>query len=137
MADAVTTDVLFNSNNRRTIKITNISDGTGESAVTKIDRTTLTGPNLVDAPTKLVVEEIDYDVQGFTYVKLQWVDATNQEIAMLAGQNYKDFSYLGGFTPDDFTDQAANPTRGDIVLTTVGAVSGDTYDITITVRLKH
>jgi hypothetical protein len=137
MVDTVDSQVLRNGQNRYAVRLTNISDGTGESAVTKIDRSTLTGPNGVDAPTKLVIEELDWNVQGFTYVHLFWEDSTDQTIDVLSGDSYRDYRHLGGLVPDDFTAQGANPERGDIVLTTAGTTSGNTYDITITIGLKE
>ena len=37
MADAVASQTIVDDNRRAVIKLTNISDGTGESAVTKVD----------------------------------------------------------------------------------------------------
>ena len=41
MADAVASQTLVDDNRRAVIKLTNISDGTGESAVTKVDVSSL------------------------------------------------------------------------------------------------
>ena len=79
-----------------------------------------------------VVEWIDYDVQGFTYVRLDWDATTDDEIAVLGqGQGSFDWTADGGLV-----DPASTGATGDIVLTTNGAASGATYTITIGLRLK-
>lgn len=136
MADAVDTEVLFNSENKFIVRFTNISDGTGETTVTKIDRSTLTGPNQVDAPARIVIEEIDYDVQGFEGVILLWDDAANETMAVLSGSDIKEYKRAGGLVPDT-TAADVTSTVGDILITTNGtAAAGDTYDITLYCRLK-
>ena len=41
MADAVTSQTIIDTDKRAVIKLTNISDGTGESSVKKVDVSTL------------------------------------------------------------------------------------------------
>ena len=43
MADAVTSQIIFDGTRTAVMKFTNISDGTGESAVLKVDVSALTG----------------------------------------------------------------------------------------------
>ena len=131
MADTVDTLNVFTGGNRIVRRFTNISDATGESAVIKVDISTLTGPN-GNAPSKLVVEEIQSDVQGFASVRLFWDATTDDEIAMLGtGKDYRNYKNVGGLV-----DPASSGATGDILLTTNGAVSGATYDITLVLRLK-
>lgn len=132
MADTVDNKVIFTGPNKYIIRCTNVSDGTGESAVAKVDISTLTGPDHVNAPTKTVIEEIQWSIQGFTSVRLFWDHTTDDEIAVLGtGNGYFNFKNAGGLV-----DPASSGGTGDIVLTTAGAVSGATYDITLVVRLK-
>lgn len=131
MVDTVNTDYIFKGTRRVAVKMTNVSDGTGESAVAKVDLSTLVGPN-GSAPTKTVVERIEGMVQGFTSVRLFWDHTTDDELAVLGtGYTFFDWTDVGGFT-----DPASTGGTGDIVLTTAGAAAGATYDITIWVRLK-
>jgi hypothetical protein len=131
MADTVDTLVTFAGRRRRVVRLTNISDGTGESVVAKVTKSALTGPN-GSAPSKIVVEEIQYSVQGFTSVRLFWDHTVDDEIAMLgSGYGYLNHSKDGGLT-----DPGSAGGPGDIILTTAGAVSGATYDITLVLRLK-
>ncbi len=131
MADTVDTQYIFTGTRRIKVKLTNISDGTGESAVTKVDLSTLTGPDGT-APTKCTVEMIEATVQGFSSVKLYWDHTSDDELAVLgAGYSFFDWRDVGGFT-----DPASAGGTGDIVLTTTGASATATYDIVLTIKLK-
>lgn len=131
MADTVDSKAVWAGKRRRVVHLTNISDGTGESAVVKVDVSALTGPD-GSAPTYTVVEEIQYAIQGFTSVRLVWDATTDDEIAVLpSGSGYLNFKEAGGLV-----DPKSTGTTGDILLTTAGAISGATYDITLVIRLK-
>lgn len=131
MADTVDTKVVRNANGRYCVKLTNISDGTGESGVVKIDVSTLTNASGATA-TKFQVRRIEYNIQGFTSVRLHWDAATDDEIAVLpTGSGVLDFTPEGGLNDP----QSATPV-GDVKLTTANTTSGNTYDITIWGILK-
>jgi len=133
MADTVNTQTIFSGARKKVYMFSNISDGTGESAVVKIDRSGLTGQNGV-APTYLVIEELQWSIQGFTSVRLYWDDGTDDEIIMLApGNGVATWVAVGGLKAPQVPGDA---TEGDIQLTTAGALSGATYSITMVVRLK-
>ena len=55
MADAVTSQTIQDDNRKAVLKFTNISDGTGESAVTKIDVSALTKNSGGDSCTEVAV----------------------------------------------------------------------------------
>jgi hypothetical protein len=131
MADSVATNVLFAGTRRRVVQLLNVSDGTGESDVVKVDVSALTGPD-GSAPTSVAIEAVEYNVQGFTSVRLEF-DATTDDKALLlgTGSGTLDFTFAGGIQ-----DPASSGTTGDLLLTTAGAVSGATYDITLFLRLK-
>ena len=83
-------------------------------------------------PVYSVVDMIDYNIQGFTSVRLFLDHTTDDEIAILPnGANTVHWSALGG----KIDPRTAGGT-GDILLTTAGGVSGATYDITIYMRPK-
>jgi hypothetical protein len=131
LADTVDTKVVRNAFGRYVARFTNISDGTGESGVVKVDVSALTNAAGA-AATKANVWRIEYNIQGFTSVRLHWDAATDDEIAVLpTGSGVLDFTPEGGLTDP----QSATPV-GDIKLTTAGTTSGNTYDITLWVRLK-
>ena len=132
MADAVDTLTPIKGGNRIIIRCTNVSDGTGESAVIKIDKSTLIGPDGVNEPGKIVLEEVQWSIQGFSSVRLFWDHTTDDEICVLGtGNGYFNFKNAGGLT-----DPASSGGTGDVLLTTAGAISGATYDITLVCRLK-
>lgn len=130
MADTVNTQVLRNGPNEYCAVFTNICDGTGESAVIKIDISTLVGPFAI-APTYVVVEEVVWSIQGFTSVRLFFDHTTDDEIAMLAGNGYLNLRNVGGLS-----DPKTTGGTGDILFTTAGNTAGSTYTVTIAVRLK-
>lgn len=127
MADTVNSTVVFSGTRRRVVKITNISDGTGEADVVKVDVSALIGPD-GSAPTSVVIEEIQWSINGFTSVRLHWDADEEEDIAALGtGNGYFNFRNVGGFM---------GTTDGDLLLTTAGNVAGATYDITVSLRLK-
>lgn len=130
MATTATETKLFEGGRRSVHHLTGRNiDNIGESAVTKVDLSTLRGPDRVNPPTSVTVESIEYTVQGFTSVELAWDHTTDVTISFLSGAG--EYSWL---TAGGKHDSGSGGT-GDIVLTSNGAASGDTYDITL--WLKH
>jgi len=127
MADAVTTNVVFSGQTRYAARFTGISDGTGETNVVKIDISTLPG-----APTYTAIEELSWDVQGWSAVKISWDHTTDDTADVVSGRgarSYKELGYL-------FDPQSAGGT-GDILFSTLGTpTSGYTYDITLVIQLR-
>lgn len=134
MADAVTSVVVTESPERYVVHLTNISDGTGESAVVKADISTLLAED-AGVPASLDIEEVRWCVQGMTYVKLLWGTTTPVVALLLANSGYEDFrgDYITAAARGLKDPRTATGER-DILLTTVGAVSGGTYDITLKLR---
>lgn len=131
MADVVDTKVLFQGTRIYVARYTNVSDGTGESAVAKLTLSGLTGPNGV-APTAVKIREITWGIQGFTSVRLLWDHTTDDEIAVLpAGTGYMDWTGVGGSM-----DPRTAGNAGNVLLTTAGTTSGSSYDITVVYQLK-
>lgn len=131
MADAVTSETIFNGERRKIFHFTNISDATGESGVTKVDISTLTF-NKGTVPTYSAIDMIDYNIQGMSSVRLHWDHTTDDEIAIMpAGMGTIHFEAIGGKV-----DPRTTGGTGDVLLTTNGQVSGGTYDITIYMRPK-
>lgn len=110
------------------VRLMNTSDGTGEAAVIKVDRSTLLANDGAE-PSKMAIEEILHNIQGFTYVKLLWDHSTDDLAAILNGNNYHNFSDCL------LVDPASAGGTGDLLLTTTGATATSTYDITIVLRL--
>ncbi len=128
MTDTVSSKTVFSGKRKLVMRFTNRSDGTGESAVVKVDRSTFTGPDGTE-PGKIVVEKIVYDVSSMR-VLLLWDHSTDEVLAVLQGQGCMDFTEIGGIVD---VETGGN---GDILLTTANQSSGDGYDITLFMRLK-
>ena len=132
MADTVNTNVVFNGNRKYTANFTNVSDGTGETDVVKVDISALIGPDKVNAPTSVVIEQVQWSIQGFSSVRIEWDHTTDDEALVLgAGNGYLDFRSGGGLR-----DPRSAGGTGDVLFTTASAISGASYDITLFLRLK-
>tara|TARA_Y100001973_G_C5167736_1_gene317174 strand:+ start:540 stop:959 length:420 start_codon:yes stop_codon:yes gene_type:complete len=131
MADAVTSQIIGDNVSAKNIlvKLTNISDGTGESAVAKVDVSTLAKSREGDACSRVNIEEIYYDIFGMR-VDLLWNASSNVICKVLgangalSSQGYMDFRDFGGLT-----NNAGSGVNGDLLLTTTGHTSGDHYTI--------
>lgn len=111
------------------VRLQNRSDGTGESGVTKVDISTLTLPN-GQVCTKTAIHRAEWAISGMT-VRFDWDHTTDDEALTLAGSGSFDWSGWGGNV-----DPATAGGTGDILLTTIGHVSGSTYDITLWILKK-
>jgi len=132
MVDTVSTDVLMDGNNIHIVRLTGVSDSTGETNVVKVDLSTLTGPDNGVATGSLRVDLIEYDVQGYSHINLEWDGTTDTNLARLSGQGMKVYQTPYGGLQDDSTGGT-----GDILLTSVGAAANASYDITLHLRKKQ
>ncbi len=135
MADAVATRLIGESATHYVVHLTNISDGTGESAVAKVDKSTLKAADGAE-PASLDIEKIKWNCDGMA-VKILF-DHTTDDLAMaLSGNGEVDFSKApesAGSVKGLLRDPRSAGDTGDILLTTVGHTSGDTYNITMWLR---
>lgn len=131
MVDTVTTKTLFDSPKRLIVQLTNVSDGTGEAAVIKVDKSTFTGQNKLE-PSKLGIEKIEYDVSNMR-VLLQWDQTTDETIAVLQGHGVLDYWEDGKHSCNIGVNTGGT---GDILLTTAGQAVGEGYTIKLHLRKK-
>lgn len=137
MADAVTVKTVMNTPTHLVLHLTNISDGTGETLVTKADKSTFTASDGAE-PDSLDLEQVRWAVQGFSSVRLLW-DHTTDEVGMvLSGNGFDDFRYVHGVNnfveTSGVKDGRGAGGTGDLFLSTAGTTSGNTYDITLVLR---
>ena len=118
MADAVSSQTLIDSAQKTIMKLTNTSDGTGESAVLKVDVS-----GLVGAPSLVKIQRIHYSSAGMV-TRLLWDADTDVTILDLQGDGVFDARHFGGLS-----NNAGAGVTGDIRLTTVGHTSGDSYSL--------
>lgn len=127
MADAVTTQTLMDGERLAVMKFTNISDGTGENAVTKVNVSTLSPNSYGKACTGVIVNKISSVCHGME-VRMYW-DATTDVPFFLStvNTNYEnDFSKIGGIT-----NNAGAGKNGNILFSTADATNGDTYTVVL------
>lgn len=129
MADAVTSQTLVSGPRRHVVVLTGVSDGTGETAAVKVDKSALKDANGAE-PSALSIQKIQWTTQGFTYLKLAFDHTADDTAVVLAGVGCLDFSSYGGLK-----DPASAGGTGDLLLTSVGAAAGDTYTILLDVTL--
>jgi len=131
MADTVTTQIIRNGARNFSVRLTNISDGTGETTpVQKVDKSTLVGI-LGKEPASLSLMQAEYSIQGFEAVKLSWDQTSDVTSMVMTNSDYRDFRQQGGMHD---TGTGGN---GDILLTTIGTpAANDTYDITLHFKKK-
>ena len=133
MADAVTSETLIDGNQIAVFKFTNISDGTGEDAVTKVDVSALSKNVRGESCTRATIEKMWWQCNGMK-VKVLF-DASTDDFCIELGENqsgYHDYSDFGGLS-----NNAGGGKTGDIAFTTVGHSSGDTYTVTLQMRKNY
>ena len=133
MADAVASQIIVDGSSFVAIKLTNISDGTGETAVTKVDVSALEADSRTgQSCTDVNIERIWWQCIGMK-VRILF-DADTDVMAIELGENQSgnhDYSVFGGLT-----NNAGTGKTGDVKFTTVGASSGDTYTVILYLRKK-
>jgi len=127
MADAVTSQTILDGERLFIAKFTNISDGTGETAVLKIDVSTL-NPNSFGLACNGVKLNKIYGTTHGMEVRILW-DATTDQFAWQIPQNSNylmDLSSFGGIP-----NNAGAGKTGDVLFTTSDASAGDMYSIVL------
>jgi len=123
------------SGNRRVVaRLTGTSDGTGETAVVKIDLDdlkTLAG----NVPQRTAVEYVNWSVFGMTCL-LEWDRTPSAKIIEINDNALTDSGEISWERWGGLLDPGLDDATGDIILTTTNVFDGDTYDITICLRLK-
>jgi hypothetical protein len=125
MADAVATQILFDGERTAIMKFTNISDGTGESKVTKVDVSALSPSSFSKACDGVTIVKIHAFTHGLE-VDMYW-DATADVLITTIPQNTMysmDLTQFGGL----WNNAGAGKT-GDVQFSTRDASAGDTYTI--------
>ena len=125
MADAVTSQTIFDGERMAVMKFTNISDGTGETAVVKVDVSALASSSFQRPCDGVTIERVHYSIGGMA-VSILW-DATTDVPALVLAPGQSTFDFTKIQLPND----AGSGKTGDICFTTIGASAGDTYTIVL------
>ena len=139
MADVVTSQTIVDTVGVKTVmKFTNISDGSGETLVTKMDASAL---NFMSENDERVLAKIYWAVNttnGKSGIELVWAgsgtSSANATIGFFSGTGFHDYFVAGNSIPNNATLTANTSPAGDILLSTKGFVSGDNYTIILEVR---
>lgn len=125
MADAVATQILFDGERTAIMKFTDISDGTGENKVLKVDVSALTPSASGKACDGVTITKIHALTHGME-VDMYWDATTDVLIATIPQNNMysMDLTQFGGL----WNNAGAGKT-GDVLFSTRDASTGDTYTI--------
>ena len=130
MADTGSTQVLTDTTGVKFgVKLTNYSDGTGETLVKKVDASTTT---FMTEDGERKISKIFYSINTAnpkSAVELIWDGATNATAVLLSGQGFWDLRADG----NEITNNATTPT-GDVLLSTKNFANGDNYTILVVFR---
>jgi len=130
MADTVSTQVLTDTTGvKYAVKLTNYSDGTGETLVQKIDASNTT---FMTEDGERKISKIFYSINtanSKSAVELIWDGATNATAVLLSGQGFWDLRADG----NEIVNNATTPT-GDVLLSTKNFALGDNYTILVVFR---
>lgn len=129
MADAVTTTILEDGAVNAVVRLTNLSDATGEAAVTKVTAASLSG-----APAKVKIEKIIFQTSGGMRVNVLWGATADVLAATLPADisDELDFRDMGGLI-----NNAGAGVTGNIKFTTVGAAAGSAYMVLLYLKKKY
>ncbi len=130
MADTVTTQTIADTSGVKFVaKLTNFSDGTGETQVKKIDASEVT---FMTEDDQRKIARVWYSINtanNKSAVELIWDGATNSTAMFLSGNGYIDLRTAG----NEISNNATTPT-GDVLLSTKNFANGDNYTIIIEFR---
>jgi len=130
MADTVTTQTIADTSGVKFVaKLTNFSDGTGETLVKKVDASELT---FMSEDGNRTIARVYYSVNvsdSKSGVELIWDGTTQSTALFLSGNGFMDFRTDGNSIPN-----SAGTPNGDVLLSTKSFASGDNYTIIIEFR---
>lgn len=130
MADTVTSQTIADTSGVKFVtKLTNFSDGTGETLVKKVDASELT---FMTEDGNRKISKLWFSVNTAnpkSAVELIWDGVANATAIFLSGQGHFDFRPSG----DEIPNNATTPT-GDVLLSTKNFASGDNYTIIVEFR---
>ena len=130
MADTVSTQTLTDTTGVKfAVKMTNYSDGTGETLVKKVDASETT---FMTEDGNRKISKIFYSVNTAnpkSAVELIWDGTDNATAVLLSGQGFWDLRADG----NEIANNATTPT-GDVLLSTKNFANGDNYTILVVFR---
>lgn len=135
MSDAAVVNVIGQTAEHYVVHLASVSDGSGEAAVVKVDKSTLVAADGAE-PASLDIERIQWNCDGMQ-ARILWDHDTDDLAFVCSGFGELDFRGRDlDLVPKDcrLKDPRSTGGAGDILLTTSGHTSGDTYNITLWLR---
>ena len=130
MADTVSTQTLTDTTGVKfAVKLTNYSNGTGETLVNKVDASATT---FMTEDGNRKISKIFYSINTAnpkSAVELIWDGTDNATAVLLSGQGFWDLRADG----NEIANNATTPT-GDVLLSTKNFANGDNYTILVVFR---
>lgn len=134
MSDAVTSQLIANGPRNWGYVFNSLSDGTGETAVVKVDGSSA-GPlgviiaGVTTYPTfHIKITEIEYDVKGMA-LEIIWDATTPKNAVVLGGFGRMRFYEFGGLAAVDSAGVVLVGATGKIKFTTLGAMPNSGYTV--------
>ena len=139
MADTVTSQTIADTSGQKTtMKFTNLSDGSGETLVTKMDASALTymTEDATKKISKLYWSINTQDPKGAVEIIFagSGTSAANATAVVLSNSGFFDFRTDGNEIPNNATLTADTSPAGDILFSTRNFNNGDSYTIMVEVR---
>ena len=133
MADTVTSQTIQDGERVAVLKFTNVSDGTGESAVKKVDVSALSTNSAGESCTSVSIARIYWACVGMR-VNIEF-DASTNVLAMPLPADSTGDEYYDLFS--GIPNNAGSGITGDIDFTTVGHSSGDAYSVILVLNKSY
>jgi len=133
MADAVASQTILDGERLAVLRFTNVSDGTGESNVAKVDVSALAANSAGKSCTEVSIQRIYWACIGMS-VRLDF-DATTNVLAIGLPADSTGDEYYDSFT--GIPNNAGTGKTGDILFTTTGASANDTYMVILELIKKY
>lgn len=127
MADVVTSQVTLDGERNYVITLTNLSDGTGEATVKKVDVSTMH-----PVPSSLRLDKVQGDVAGMNVALLYGANTKQKFLELSNSQVDMNMEEEGGLP-----DPKATGFDGNVYLTTANQVSGSSYTLHLHFKKKY
>jgi hypothetical protein len=130
MADIISTQIITDTSGVKFVtKLTNFSDGSGETNSLKVDASAST---FMTEDGNRKISKVYYSINTAnpkSAVELLWDGATAATALLLSGQGFFDFRTAGNEIPNNATSP-----NGDVLLSTKNFANGDNYSLVIEFR---
>ena len=133
MADTVASQTIQDGQRTAVLRFTNVSDGTGESNVVTVDVSALSKDDKGRSCSEVHIQRIYWATVGMS-VKLDF-DATSNALAIGLPADSTGDEYYDNFTA--IPNNAGSGKTGDILFSTTGHSSGDTYMVILELIKKY